>query len=341
MTNPLHPYAGITVGCVGNFEPAHSTENELRRALEMLGVDVRCYQEGDSAAWQHLADTADEHDAVIWTRTRSLLERIPADMRIAAVTAIKSADVPLVGYHLDIWWGLQRGWEVTPAAAYFGEVDVMCTADGGHDDDWANIGITHWWFPPAVSVLEAQHGTPRPDVYGQKPVCFVGSWQGGYHAEAQHRHELVAHLKRRSDVEFYPKAGHHAVRGRALADVYATHTVAVGDSALLTPRYYSDRIPETLGRGGCLLHPYVDDVITYGDGPGLFAPGIHLAAFEPGNFDELDDIIDALVADPDQARLIGRAGRREVVENHTYTSRMAVLLERLEIVPPPTLRAVS
>ena len=125
--------------------------------------------------------------------------------------------IPVVGYHLDIWWGLQRQTQVDTEP--FFQTDLLITADGGHDDLWAEHAVNHVWFPPAVSAREAVPGR-RVDKFTSR-LAFVGSWQGGYHHEHQHRFELVAFLKKnfRSSCEFYPRIGEHAIRGAELRDL--------------------------------------------------------------------------------------------------------------------------
>jgi len=327
----LLPAAGRTVVQIGNFTPPYSTENELRKALTFLGAAVHPVQEDSVGDW--LEAPVEDADLILWTRTRSLLKRLPGYAQVgdgALLTRARLAGVPVIGYHLDIWFGLPRASEVTGDAPYFGDVDVMVTADGGHDDEWRQAGIEHVWMPPAVSAEWCTPGRARPDRYGDATVAFVGSWQGSYHPEAKHRHALIhAHTAGRYKVAFYPRKGEDAIRGRDLADLYATHPVVVGDSALLGPRYYSDRIPETLGRAGCLIHPHVEDVIPANEHQeGLFRPGHDLLTFAPFDFDLLDDLIVGWgVEYPEQARQVGRQGRARILEAHTYTHRMAAILE--------------
>jgi hypothetical protein len=181
-------------------------------------------------------------------------------------------------------------------------------------------------MPPGVSEFECGGGTSRPEL--ASPVAFVGSWQGGYHVEHAHRQQLVKWLQRnRQDCVFWPKLRQHAVRGEALRDLYASVDVLVGDSCFAgrIANYHSDRIPETLGRGGFLLHPAVEGVT---DGT-LYTDGEHLRTWRVGDWEALRYLIDHYTAHPDEARQIGEQGRRHVLENHTYTRRMGQLLELL------------
>lgn len=311
-----------TIWQVGNFRPAHSTENHLRQALEGLGHVVIQLQEDDPATWGRLIHDApaDRPDFVLWTRTWHL----PLLPQNDALAALRAAGIPTVAYHLDRWWGLPREHQVLDEP--FFRCDVVVTADGGHDDHWAAAGVTHWWAPPGVLGAEASAlGAPRREYAAD--VGFVGSWSS-YHPEWPWRRELIQRLRafygRRAGI--WPRAGSPAIRGPALADLYASVKVVVGDSCLAggTARYWSDRIPETLGRGGFLIHPHVEGIEDH------YVDGKHLVLVEPGSWPAMHDAIERWLADPDGRRQIAAAGREHVLIAHTYERRMADLIDRLE-----------
>lgn len=74
----------------------------------------------------------------------------------------------------------------------------------------------------------------------------------------------------------------------------------IGDSCFAgSPKgayYWSDRIPETLGRGGFLIHPYVDGLgrqfnLLEHDEPVTYDAG-HLAVWDAGDWEALGDLIE-------------------------------------------------
>jgi hypothetical protein len=315
---------------VGNFGPAHSTESHVAQALEAIGVEVVREQE-QKVDWSTLAERCRGATFFLWTSTH---DYSPPSLYPAQRQFLADCPVPTVGYHLDIWWSLSREHRVREAP--FFQVGLLVTADGGHDDRWVDAGINHRWMPPAVSEFECEPGVERGEFCS--PVAFVGSWDGGYHAEHQHREQLVRWLqKRRPDCQFWPKPRQHAVRGEALRDLYASVGVVVGDSCFAGQivNYHSDRIPETVGRGGFLLHPAVEGVT---DGT-LYTDGEHLRTWRVGDWEALHYLIDHYLAHPDEARQIARQGRRHVLEHHTYTVRMRQLVDLLRteglIAKPP------
>lgn len=272
-------------------------------------------------AWHRLRDELHQRDFVVWTRTASELNKIPVQLQDDVIQWANRNDVPVVGYHLDIWFGLKRAKEMRNVP-YFKMVDYMCSADGGHQAEFAAHNINHVWFPPGVSEFECIPGNPTAEF--RAPLGFVGNHDGSYHQEWQHRFQLVKWLKARG-CRFWPEPGKHAVRGPALRDLYASVDVVVGDSCLVTPRdYWSDRIPETLGRGGVLIHPFIEGLQDH------FELGVELETWNPGDFGRLDELINELQNDPDRRAAQSKAGRERVLKDHTYTVRMRQLIDLLK-----------
>jgi len=228
---------------------------------------------------------------------------------------------PIVGYHLDLWWGLDREHRIYESP--FFRCDLVCTADGGHDDRWEEAGVVHQWMPPAISRFEANRGTPRREY--KSDIAFVGSGQGGYHTESQHRHQLIEWLSStyRDRVKFWPLAGQHAVRGTDLQDLYASAKVIVGDSCNVPnlSRYWSDRVPETLGRGGFLLHPTVE---------GLDQVHPDLVTWTAGDWEHLRSLIDCFRDLPEARAASTESTYRHTLAFNTYEARMKSLIATLK-----------
>lgn len=319
---------------LGNFQPPHSTENDVARALGNVGQAVALYQEGDPDEIEKLVANLDSYEVVLWTRTKGLADMVGDAAQWKLLAEARRLGTPVVGYHLDRWWGLDREHQIFTDP--FFRVDLLCTADGGHDAEWKAAGVNHIWFAAAISEANVGLGTPR-DEY-RSDIAFVGSWQGGYHREWEHRSVLVRWLKATygARVKFWPRPGEHAVRGDDLKDLYASVKVVVGDSCLVPAkdglpitRYCSDRIPETLGRGGLLVHPQVEGI-----------DNLYLYTWEwpVGEWRILADRINSL--------LDGRVWRDPAVnydyeeyisqqvqfirERHTYEVRMQGLIELIE-----------
>lgn len=317
----------LTVAYIGNFRPPHSTENHVRAALERLGHRVVPLQEDTKGPWLHPPEGA---DLVLWTRTgwdwpHTACEWTAEQARtrqLGTLDALRTAGVPTVGFHLDRWWGLDREGQLDDEP--FFRCDLVCTAEGARP--WGDRGIAHLWTPPGVLQAECERPVSPVGARGWRgvQVCWVGSWRS-YHPEwLPYRQTLVRTLRRRYGTRFQalPKPGQQ-LRGGALTDLYRTVPVVVGDSCLAggATHYWSDRIPETVGRGGFLVHP---DVSGLGE---HYTPGAHLATYPLGDWDQLVDTVDHYLQHPDERAAVARAGQEHVIERHTYERRLADVLD--------------
>jgi hypothetical protein len=196
----------------------------------------------------------------------------------------------------------------------------VITADGGNPDRWAAAGVNHVWMPPAVDAAECER-RPEFDPTFDFDVAFVGNWQN-YHHEWPRR-ELIVGLLDRYQRRFRPFCCD--VRGQDLANLFGTARVIVGDSCLSggATHYWSDRIPETLGRGGFLIHPHVPGIDEH------FVPGQHLVTYPLGDVEQLHALIDYYVAHPIERERIAKAGQAHVKARHTYRRRMEAVLDLL------------
>lgn len=315
------------VGYVGNFRKPWCSEVHWKASLESLGHSVVAYQE-DVVDWTQLAAMAadDGVDFVMWTRTWHLPSKNGTswETQLGALAELERRGIPTVGYHLDRWWGLDREHQVHDEP--FFRQTLVCTADGGHDEQWAAAGVSHRWFTPGVWGAEARvPGRPRAE--WARDVGFVGSWER-YHHEWAYRMELVHWLhnqyQRHGQLIMLPQGG-QPVRGFDLNDLYASVRVVVGDSCLAgqATRYWSDRIPETLGRGGFLIHPRVDGLEDH------YTDGEHLVLYDLGDWTTLRQLIHVYAREHEERARIARAGQAHVLEHHTYEVRMAELIEML------------
>lgn len=309
----------MRVAYVGNFGPSHSTESHVGLALEANGHQVVRHQE-DRVDWDQLPSLMAGVDFCLWTHTEGLAGPQTYGVQRRFLDA---CPVPTAVLHLDLWHGLGREHLIAESPHF--RADLVCTADGGHEVEWAAAGVNHHWLPPGVSAAECVPGTPR-DGY-RSELCFVGSWQGSYHHESRHRFELVRFLQKRYGrrCQFWPRKGEHAIRGDDLRDLYASVDLAVGDSCMAgdISRYWSDRVPETVGRGACLLHPAIPGL------EGHFRHGEHLLAYPPFGFAELACLIDYYLDRPDERQAIAERGREHVLATATYEVRVEQLIDEM------------
>lgn len=226
--------------------------------------------------------------------------------------------VPIVSVHLDLYIGLFRGEDLKNDP--FFQSDYVFSADGGHQEEFKKLGINHLFFPPAILHTSCYLGEPQNRF--KYDVAFVGSYR--YHSEWPYRPYLINWLKNTYGARFrlFPD-NEPAIRGAELNNLYNSVKVVVGDSTY-SPCYWSDRIPETVGRGGFLIHPRV---------PGLedqFEYYKHLIPYNIGDMDGLKQIIDYYLENDEEREKIRLAGMEYVKTNHTYINRVEMIINNLK-----------
>lgn len=316
----------MKIAYIGNFEPRHSTENHVRLSLEHLGHEVLKIQENRTDLNQ-LELVCNGADLVLYTRTWGL----PGAEMLALWARLKERGIPTASYHLDLYRGLARTdlYErlaplgiSSPADDPFWKTEFCFTVDGDPDSArwFASQGIQHYWMRAGVYHAEC-YRVAVPEKY---PVLFVGSH--GYHPEWPYRGQLIDFLAGTYGNQFtlLPGNGNPAVRNHALNEAYGASRVVVGDS--LVPgfthrKYWSDRVYETLGRGGMLVHPWIEGM------EDEFTDCEHLVFYEFGRFDDLKARVDYYLQADEEREAIRAAGHELVRRRCTYLQRMEAILE--------------
>jgi hypothetical protein len=314
---------------LGNFLQPHCTEVHLAREMEGLGHEVLRVQEQQRphrAVLAHLSDACDRHfaDLFMWTRTWGLPSSAKSLWR-----GLERRGVATMSYHLDLYYGLNRAHGLSDDP--FWRTQYVFTPDGNEDaaKAFADLGINHFHLPPAVVSDECYRGANLPERY-PVDVAFVGTGQPPYHREWPWRGELLRALRgRRFQFGHYGLGGLPTIRNADLNDLYATVPVIVGDSLALHPAdremYTSDRIFETLGRGGLLLYPRLRAITDLG-----FVPMEHYVPYEQGSQQSLLDAVDLARSNPQVMDRIRHNGYQFVKYNHTYRHRLQYALAVVE-----------
>ncbi|MFC9432719.1 glycosyltransferase [Nocardia sp. NPDC057030] len=300
----------------GNFDVDYCSEVHHAKTLTALGHDVIRLQENRVSADVVLSESLNA-DMLVWVHTHSFVNTgRPMD---EVLVELRRRHIPTVAYHLDLYMGLRR-WREYQNSPYM-KVQHFFTCDRLMAE-WfnANTDTTGHYLPAGVFEPECYLATP-----GERfDVAFVGS--KGYHSEWPYRPQLINWLADTYGDRFrhYGGGGRATVRGAELNQVYADARVVVGDSLCLGygyPDYWSDRVYETLGRGGFLIHPYVSGMERH------FSDGKHLHFYAYNDFAELRHLIDYYLSYPDEADDIRRAGHEHVKAHHTYRDRWTEILD--------------
>lgn len=313
----------MKIAFLGNFSVDFSSENHHKRSIESLGHEVIAMQEAQVSTDNVLLE-AQECDMFIWVHTHGW-QTIGNLTMTQVLLALNNANIPTMTYHLDLWFGLQRQNDLSTDEFYrhighFFTVDKLMA-------DWFNENTQVKGHYLRAGVFEEECVMLEPNQEPLNDIIFVGS--KGYHPEWQWRPQLIEWLAETYGDRFkhFGGDGLGIVRGTELNQLYANTKVVVGDSLVLGfnyPDYWSDRVYETLGRGGFLLMPKIKGLDTEFDEH-------ELATFEFGNFDNLKQQIEFYISNDIYRQTMQRQGFNKVKNNYTYVHRWQTIFKELSL----------
>ena len=293
---------------VGNFDVPFSTESHHKRTWEDMGHQVAALQENRTTTEAILgACRGAQLLAITHTHGYPMGGTMSGEEMLQKV---RDMGIPSFSYHLDLYFGLNTldKRDQRTGDHWSWKVDHFFSTDGSHEAEYKARGVNHHYLPPGVVEYGCFKGTPC-EIFASD-VGFVGSI--GYHPEYPFRTRMVEALKKHYGTRFRTYAG---MREAALNNVYASIKVVVGDHCFAgQPFYWSDRLPETCGRGGFLLYPATE---------GLTIP---TATYKPQDIGDLIQKIDYYLAHEEERLQIRDAAFEHVKKNDTYTQRLQEVL---------------
>lgn len=321
----------MKIAFLGNFSLPWCTEVHLAATMERLGHQVTRMQE-DRTNPADVCKIVDGHDLFFFVRTWG------NTLTLDHLAWMRRHGIPSVSYHLDLYVGLKR--EAGLVNDPFWRTDHVFSPDGSPEAAavFERLGINHHWMRAGVFEGECEMAAPSMGA-PWRDVVFVGGGKEYGHEEWPYRRQLVEWLESTYG-DRYHKFGHPqpTMRGRDLNQLYADSKVVVGDTLCLgftRPNYTSDRVYETIGRGGFIIHPYVEGMSTE------FVDGTHLRFYQYGDFDQLRFLIDQHVADDELRERIRRSGFEHVKRNCTYTVRLGHMFRVLDGTADPVQTATG
>lgn len=250
----------MRISYIGKFYRLYD-EEYIARSLEMLGHTV-----------QRLPEKLLTH------QFKGLIEEFKPDLVIMAklfvtepeklIAWLKEQKIPNISWTFDLYWDYAREDRIHKTWGF--KADKVFTTDGGHDEQWKSVGIDH---------QTVRQGIFRPECFlepldNPHGIVFVGSVNPLF----PERQDMLAAIKKEfTDFMWYGEKDTHEMRGLELNKLYSKTKVVVGDS-VYSPYYWSNRVVETLGRGGFLIHQEV---------PGLKEEYPNLVTYKKGDLEDL------------------------------------------------------
>jgi len=314
---------------LGNFCVNYTTENDHLWTLKKLGHEVIALQEGKTTSEQ-VRSACLGADLFYWTHTHGWNTEGMKEV----LAELKNKKIPSVGYHLDLWKGITREADVNSDPYW--NIEYFFTVDKLFAEDLKKRGIKAYYLPPAVIERDCYRGVE--DEKFKHDVIFVGS--KGYHQEWPYRPQLINWLSENYKDKFahYGGDGRGVVRGSSLNNLYRSSKVIIGDTLCKNfdyPYYFSDRLFETIGRGGFIIFPYIKGL------EDLFVlnypynrkedenKGVELVCYKFGDFQDLKNKIDFFLTMDSTRESIRQRAFDRVKKENTYTNRLSYLINIL------------
>jgi hypothetical protein len=287
----------MKISFIGKFKNFHD-EEYIAQSFELLGHEVQRVHESYLTSDIYEAIDRFNPDIVLWTK---LMVAEPGKVR-EHMKKYKT-----VCWVFDLYWGYEREFRLTTHPAF--TADYVFTTDGGHEEDFKRVKINHKCVRQGIFHTECTlvPGTPKD------MVIFVGS----DNAMNSPRQKQLAFIEDTYGDKFkwYGRLDTNEVRGMQLNQLYADNKIVVGDS-VYSPNYWSNRVVETLGRGGFLIHREV---------PGLKEEYPYLVTYN-GELGDLKEKIDYYLAHEDERVNIVNKNIEWVKERYTMDKKCKELL---------------
>jgi len=285
---------------IGNFHPKSVGEPEIANALEKLGHTVIRHPNTERPG------TLDA-DILLFSKLT-----FPGHINF-----LRELKIPRVCWMFDLYWGYRNEKRIEQNKEQLFQADLVLTTDGGNTDKWKKHNINHKCLRQGIAE-DVTMGSPNFATVAE--IGFVGTrspWAGW-----DYRPALIDWLKATYGTKFKHFGQDGSLRHEDLNDLYATLKIVVGDT-VHSPNYWSNRIYETIGRGGFLIHPLVEGIEKE------FTPYKHFIPYNYGDMAGLREKINYYLQADEEREKIRQAGFEHCHKYHTYTKRARQLIDEL------------
>ena len=292
-------------------DPVERWHDDAYHGALQLDWDVT-FMRAKTASVADIVRAARGADMLLWMRTHDY--NIKGGDGHQMLRRVEDLGVATVGVHFDLYWGISHRQGRIGREPWWSAQHVF-TADGG-SHHWEGRSVNHHWCPPPFGTRYLGYG--QADAAQTASAVFVGSYIPSIHS--QHRASLIRWAGKTWG-RYFRHVGRTAperVYGRALNDLYASSKLVLGES-VMSPYYWSDRLPRTLGRGGLLAYPHTQGLDEWG-----FTDEV-MIRYRPGNFQEITQKFNAL--SPADRRTMTDSAITLVREKHLWRHRLAHIAE--------------
>lgn len=230
------------------------------------------------------------------------------------IELLKQRKIKTVSWTFDLYMGYVREKLIKDSPFFW--TDYVFTSDGGHEKEFKEMGINHFVLRQGIG-KEYNYLVAKEEKY-KHDLVFVG----GVNHHYQYRQEMLAFLKKSYNLKWYGMRNTWEIRGHELNKLYSSAKIIIGDS-VYSPHYWSNRIYETIGRGGFIIHPEIEGLDKE------FIPYKHYVPYKIGDFEGLRKKIDYYLKNKEKRDKIRIVGMNYCNKKYNYKKRCQKMLEVL------------
>lgn len=285
------------IAFIGKFKRLHD-EEYIALSFEQIGCEVLRIEES-LLTFQILGIIEEfKPDFVLW-----------AKLSISQPEIVREAlrKYKTVCWIFDLYMGYSREYRLYTHPAF--TADYLVSTDGGHQDKFKEKGFNHFCVRQGILKDECVMFEGKQ----QDTIVFVGS----NNALNTDRIKKISFIEQEYGDKFkwYGKKDTNELRGLDLNRIFADNKIIIGDS-VYSPFYWSNRIVETLGRGGFLIHREVE---------GLKEEYPYLVTYD-GTNEDLKSKIDYYLTHEEERQEIIKNNFEWVRDNYTMDKQCQKLL---------------
>ncbi len=292
----------MKIAFVGSFTNLWDEEG-IARSFEKIGVEIIRFAEDKFEAREVLKVIAEEKPDLV------LMAKLKTDNREFFIKEIKKMRIPTASWTFDLYFGHRREAKIDEDIIF--KCDWVFGPDGGNAQRFKDKGINYHLLRQGIYDEYCYKGKYRKEFASD--VAYVGGIQYG------HREVMCKYLSKFS-LKRYGRLVTTHVRGHDLNDLYASTSLVVGDS-LPSPRYWSNRLYETLGRGGFLLFTDIEGLNEE------YEPYKHFIPFKFYGFASLGEKIEHFLKHQEERIKISETAMEYTREHHTLINRCKQFLD--------------
>tara|TARA_Y100000401_G_C8319769_1_gene224587 strand:+ start:331 stop:1299 length:969 start_codon:yes stop_codon:yes gene_type:complete len=234
---------------IGKFNELYHEEGKAR-GLQKLGHDVYRFDElfMDPNDIEKIINI--DPDVVIYTKLRFKDSMLFSNK-------MKEHKILMVSWFPDYCFDWNEGMlKYDKEICAISNSDLLIIPDGLNKSKWNKLGINQHCVRQEINDDMCFIGNKIENL--NKDILFIGTLNNGVY---KHRIPLIEFLSREYGNKFLHLGGSNSdeIRNSDLNDIIASVKIIIGDS-LYAPSYWSNRIYETIGRGGFILHSFTEDL---------------------------------------------------------------------------------